>query len=124
MERLMRDHTRQVVGGVLVVVAAVVLLVGYANIRDETAVAIQMPYVLTGGIGALILTGLGMVVLRSQDDKAVLERLSQVEAVNEELRERVDYLTQLLEAALLPDEAEPKVTTRRQAAATSAPAPS
>jgi Cu/Ag efflux pump CusA len=124
MERLMRDHTRQVVGGVLIVVAAVVLLVGYANIRDETAVAIQMPYVLTGGIGALILTGLGMVILRSQDDKAVLERLNQVEAVNEELRERVDYLTQLLEAALLPDEAEPKVTTRRQATTASAPATS
>jgi Cu/Ag efflux pump CusA len=118
MERLMRDHTRQLVGVVLCAVALVVLLIGYANIRDETAVAIQMPYVLTGGIGALILTGLGMVILRSQDDKAILERLNQVEAVNDALRERIDYLTQLLEAALLPDEAEVKVSTRRQAATT------
>lgn len=105
MERLMRDHSRQLVGGVLCVVALVVLLIGYANIRDETQVAIQMPYVLTGGVGALILTGLGMIVLRSQDDKAILDRLGEVEATNDELRERVDYLTQLLEAALLPDQA-------------------
>lgn len=114
MERLLRDHTRQLVGGVLVVAALVVLLVGYGNIRDETQVAIQMPYVLTGGIGALLLTGLGMVVMRSQDDKAILDRLGEVEATNDELRERVDYLTQLLEAALLPDGAaarSPRVTT-------------
>ncbi|MGH9002911.1 MAG: hypothetical protein ACRDYV_07260 [Acidimicrobiia bacterium] len=110
MERLLRDHTRQLVGGALSVAALVVLLIGYANIRDEIHVAAQMPYVLTGGIGALILTGLGMVVLRSQDDKTVLDRMEVLEATNDELRERVDYLTQLLETALLPDD----VTTRSQ----------
>lgn len=109
MERLKRDHARQLIAGVLVVSALVVLVIGYANIRDEVQVAGQMPYVLTGGIGALILTGLGMVVLRSQDDKAVLDRLGVLEATNDELRERVDYLTQLLETALLPDD----VTTNR-----------
>lgn len=105
MERLLRDHSRQLVGGVMCVVALVVLLIGYANIRDEIQVAAQMPYVLTGGVGALLLAGLGMVVIRSQDDKAVLDRLGELETTNDELRERVDYLTQLLEAALLPDEA-------------------
>jgi hypothetical protein len=105
MERLLRDHTRQLVGGVLCLVALVALLIGYANIRDEIQVAVQMPYVLTGGVGALLLAGLGMVVIRSQDDKTILDRLGELEATNDELRERVDYLTQLLEAALLPDEA-------------------
>ncbi len=105
MERLLRDHSRQLVGGVMCVAALVVLLIGYANIRDEIQVAAQMPYVLTGGVGALLLAGLGMVVIRSQDDKAILDRLGELESTNDELRERVDYLTQLLEAALLPDEA-------------------
>ena len=117
MERLKRDHARQLVAGGLVVAALVVLVIGYANIRDEIQVAAQMPYVLTGGIGALILTGLGMVVLRSQDDKAVLDRLGVLEATNDELRERVDYLTQLLETALLPDDvttkAQPKMVSTR-----------
>ena len=48
MERLKRDHARQLVAGVLVVAALVVLTIGYANIRDEIQVAAQMPYVLTG----------------------------------------------------------------------------
>ena len=63
MERLKRDHTRQLIAGALVVAALVVLTIGYGNIRDEIQVAAQMPYVLTGGIGALILTGLPFAVL-------------------------------------------------------------
>lgn len=106
MERVLRDHSRQLAGGAFIALAVVVLLIGYANIRDEIAVAVQMPYVLTGGIGALILTGIGMLALRSQDDRSILTQLNSVEASNDELRERVDYLTQLLEAALLPDESD------------------
>jgi hypothetical protein len=87
-----------------VVAAVVVLVIGYIAIRDEIYVAIQMPYILIGGVGALLLAGLGMVVIRSQDDKAVLDRLAEVESTNYQLKERVDYLAQLLEAALLPDE--------------------
>ena len=34
MERLKRDHARQLVAGALVVAALVVLTIGYANIRD------------------------------------------------------------------------------------------
>jgi hypothetical protein len=104
MQRLAREHTRQLIGGGLVVAAVVVLVVGYIAIRDEIYVAIQMPYILIGGVGALLLGGLGMVVIRSQDDKAVLDRLAEVESTNYQLKERVDYLAQLLEAALLPDE--------------------
>jgi hypothetical protein len=125
MEHLQRDHARHLVPGGLVAAALVVLVIGYANIRDEIEVAAQMPYLLTGGIGALILTALSMMVLRSQGDKAVLDRLGLLEGTSDELRERVDYLTQLLEAALLPDDVPasaatpkpepPMVSTRRTA---------
>ena len=103
MERVLQDRSRLLVGGALVVIALVVLIVGYANIRDEIDVPAQMPYVLTAGVGSLILTGVGMVVMRSQEDRAILDRLGELETTNEDLRERLDYLTQLLEAALLPD---------------------
>ena len=112
MERFKRDHARQLIAGALGAAALVVLIIGYANLRDEIDVAAQMPYALTGGIGALILTGLGMVVLRSQDDKAVLDRLSVLEATNDELQERVDYVTQLLETAFLPDDVTATVEPR------------
>ena len=85
MDRLRRDHSRELVGAVLVVVALVALVIGYANIKDEAEVAIQLPYILTGGIGALVLTAV-------------------VESIGYDLRERVVYLNQLLEAGLLPDE--------------------
>jgi hypothetical protein len=104
MQRLAREHTRQLIGGALVVAAVVALLAGYVSIRDEIYVAVQMPYILIGGVGAVLLAGLGMVVIRSQDDKAILDRLGEVEATNDQLRERIDYLGQLLEAALLPDQ--------------------
>jgi len=104
MQRLAREHSRQVIGGALIVAALVVLIVGYIAIRDEIYVAVQMPYILLGGVGALMLTGLALVVIRSQDDRAILDRLAEVETTNSQLKERVDYLAQLLEAALLPDE--------------------
>jgi hypothetical protein len=103
MDRLRRQHGRELIGGALVIAALIAIAVGYANIRDEADVAIQMPYVLTGGIGAVVLAAVGVGVLRSQDDKAILDRLADVEGTNLEVKERVDYLTHLLETGLLPD---------------------
>jgi hypothetical protein len=103
MDRLRRQHGRELIGGALVIAALIAIAVGYANIRDEADVAIQLPYVLTGGIGAVVLAALGVGVLRSQDDKAILARLADVEATNLEVRDRVDHLTHLLETGLLPD---------------------
>jgi hypothetical protein len=106
IDRLRREHGREVVGVLLVIAAAVTLAVGYANIRDEIEVAIQLPYVLSSAIGAVILTVLGVGLLRSGDDQAILRRLTELEATNTELAERVGYLTQLLEVAILPDDAD------------------
>jgi hypothetical protein len=103
MQRFAREHSRQLIGGALVTAAVVALVAGYVAIRDEIYVAIQMPYILLGGVGALLLGGLGMVVIRSQDDRAVLDRLAEVESTSDQLRERVEYLSRLLEAALLPE---------------------
>ena len=105
MDRIRRQHGRELIGGALVVAALIAIAIGYANIRDEADVAIQLPYVLTGGIGAVVLAALGVGVLRSQDDKAILGRLADVESTNLEVKERVDYLTHLLETGLVPDEA-------------------
>jgi hypothetical protein len=104
MDRLRREHGRELVGAAFVVAAVTVMLIGYVNIRDEIQVAIQLPYILTGSIGAVILVAVGVAVLRSQDDKVILHRLAQLESTNAELSDRVGYLGQLLEIAILPDE--------------------
>jgi len=110
MDRLRREHGRELIGAALVIAALVAIAIGYANIRDEADVAIQLPYVLTGGIGAVVLAAVGVGVLRSQDDKAILDRLAEVEGTNLEVKERVDYLTHLLETGLLPDDSSVDVT--------------
>ena len=117
IDRLRREHGREVVGVLLVIAAVVTLAMGYANIRDEIEVAIQLPYVLSSAIGAVILTIVGVGLLRSGDDQAILRRLTELEATNSELAERVGYLTQLLEVAILPDDADAAAAAPAAAAA-------
>jgi hypothetical protein len=99
------------VAGITLLVAAVVVLgVGYASISDEVFVSIQLPYVLGGGVGALLCAGVGLVLVRSQDDIDNRRRLVDLEATHEVMAERfqslglqVEYVTQLLEAVLRDD---------------------
>jgi hypothetical protein len=122
IDRLRREHGREVVGIALVIAAAVTLAIGYANIRDEIEVAIQLPYVLSSGVGAVILTVLGVGLLRSSDDKAILRRMAELETTNSELAERVGYLTQLIEVAILPDDADAAAAATAGASAGATPA--
>jgi hypothetical protein len=99
-----------VAGAALLAVAVVVLGVGYASVADEIFVAVQLPYVLAGGVGALLCAGLGLVLLRSQEDSQTRNQLKELEIAHDEmserfeaLGERVEYVTQLLEAALLEE---------------------
>ena len=93
MKRLVRERGRLVAGVALLVAAVVVLGIGYASIADELFVSIQLPYVLAGGVGALLCAGVGLVLLRSQDDADTRARLGA----------QVEYVTALLEAVLRDD---------------------
>ena len=104
MDRLTSPLARLVLSIGCLVAGVVLLISAWSNIRDETSVAIQMPDILSGGVGALMLTVAAAVLFRSATDGLVRDRLGAVESTNQDLRERVDYLTQLLEAALLPDQ--------------------
>ncbi len=101
----LKDRTRLWLGLALVAAGMVVALIGYAGVRDESDTALQMPYLLSAGIGSIALIGLGLVGLRSHDDRMVFERIGEMERAVGALRESNGYLTQMLEAALLPDDA-------------------
>src|SRR5581483_10357713 len=49
MSQVRRNHAWYLAPGGLVVAALVVLVIGYARVRDEIQVAAQLPYLLTGG---------------------------------------------------------------------------
>jgi hypothetical protein len=114
VKRLVRERGRLVAGVALLVAAVVVLGIGYASISDEVFVSIQLPYVLAGGVGALLCAGVGLALVRSQDDIENRRRLVDLESAHEVMAERfqalglqVEYVTQLLEAALRDDAALP-----------------
>jgi len=107
MKRLLRDRGRWGLGVVLLVAAVVVLGIAYASVADEIVVAIQLPYILGGGVAALLCAGLGIVLLRSQEDADTRARLVALDNAHEAMSDRfealgvqVEYVTQLLEAAL------------------------
>lgn len=83
--------------GVLVVVGLVALIAGYVGIRGEADVALQLPYVLSGGIAGIFLLGLGAAtafaawsvdLTRSQGDviTSVRELREETMALADELR--------------------------------------
>jgi hypothetical protein len=101
-------------GVALLVVAAAVLGAGYASIRQEIFVSIQLPYVLGAGVGALLCAGVGLVLIRSQDDADHRARLSALQSAQDAMTDRfealgvqVEYVTQLLEAVLRDDAVAP-----------------
>jgi hypothetical protein len=125
MDRIRREHGRAILGAGFLIAAVVVLIVGYSSIRDEIYVAIQLPDVLWSGVGAVLLAVVGVALFRSDDERAILRRLAELEGTNSELAERVGYLTQLLELAILPDtdDVPAPAAAAADAAADSLPAP-
>ena len=117
MDRLRREYGRALLGAACLVASVVFLIVGYTSIRDEIYVAIMLPDVLWSGVGAVLLAVVGVGLLRSGDEAAILRRIDELEGTNHELAEKVGYLTQLLELAILPDEADVAIATPQQAAA-------
>ena len=114
MKRLVQQRGRMAAGVALLVVAAAVLGAGYASIRQEIFVSIQLPYVLGAGVGALLCAGVGLVLIRSQDDADHRARLSALQSAQDAMTDRfealgvqVEYVTQLLEAVLSDDAVAP-----------------
>ena len=100
----LRERTRMLLGLGLVAAGLLVALAGYLGVRNESDTALQMPFVMSAGISALLLLGLGLVALRSQDDRILLQRMETMERSLADMKESNEYLGHLLEAALLPDE--------------------
>ena len=114
MKRLLRERGRLAAGVALLVAAVVVLGIGYASIADEIFVSIQLPYILGTGVGALVCAGVGLVLLRSQEDVENRGRLVALQAAHDAMSDRfealgvqVEYVTQLLEAVLREDTVAP-----------------
>jgi hypothetical protein len=63
MDERATDYLLRVAAGVLTAAGVVVVLAGYLQLRDESDVELQLPYLMSAGIGGLVLVGLGALAL-------------------------------------------------------------
>ena len=73
-----------------------VLIFGWWKISQESIVALQIPYLISGGIGGVLLLGMGGILLVSHDLRLDNRRL---EAIEESIAELRDVLLLDLEAS-------------------------
>lgn len=71
--------TRPVVGWILIALGAVAILIGYLGVSREPLVAKQIPYLVSGGIGGMVLVAVGAFFLGTEDLRKQLSRLDHIE---------------------------------------------
>lgn len=74
-----------IAAGVMVGAGALAELLGYSSIRDEADPVLQLPYLMSGGIGGVFLLGLGATL-------AAVAWAMRHQMWQRELEERLDYL--------------------------------
>jgi len=83
--RWVGSATRPVVGWALIVLGGILVTAGYFGVSRESLVAKQLPYLVSGGIGGMVLIAIGAFFLGTEDLRKDLRRLDRVEAMVEEL---------------------------------------
>jgi Kef-type K+ transport system membrane component KefB len=97
VERIKQIDRRQLLGWVLIVAAAVVGVIGWIGVSGRDVEALQLPFLASGGVGALFLTAVGAALLISSDVRADRERAGRLEAQVLELQDLVRELSERLE---------------------------
>ncbi len=98
--------TRPVVGWVLAALGALFILLGYLGVAHEALVAKQIPYLVSGGIGGMVLVAVGAFLLGTDDVRKQLEKVEKLEAMVGDLHKTllVPAGTQVTEGGLLTDD--------------------
>ena len=63
MDDRLTDFGMKALAAALTIAGLVAVLVGYLGVRDESHIELQLPYLISGGLGGLVLMGLGALVL-------------------------------------------------------------
>jgi hypothetical protein len=106
--------TRPWLGWLLIAAGALLILLGYLGVSRESIVEKQLPYLISGGIGGVLLCVLGAYVLGTEELRKDSGRLDRLEQMVEELHGA------LLTRPDAPGNEEPAAPARRRAAKRSA----
>ena len=79
VQEQMMTRWRATLGWVLVLAGGLAVLLAWWQVRDLPDVALQMPYLISGGLGGALLMALGGALMLSQDFRDDKERMSALE---------------------------------------------
>lgn len=77
--------TRPTMGWVLMALGAMFIIVGYFGVAHEAVVAKQLPYLVSGGIGGMVLVAVGAFLLGTDDVRRQLSKVEHLEEMVAEL---------------------------------------
>lgn len=99
---------RLLLGWILIGVAVVMLIVGWIGVSANPAVAVQLSYFFSGGLGGLLAGIVGIGLLVSDDIRRDRARMGKLEATILEMREvmlaQAEVLRRLEHAAREPED--------------------
>jgi hypothetical protein len=88
MDRRQTDFLLKLAAGALTVAGVVVVLVGYLGVRNHDDLVLQLPYVVSGGLGGLGLIGLGALALLQYQSRVHAAVVASLTAELDDWKER------------------------------------
>ena len=72
------EYLLRLAAGLLTAAGVVSVLIGYLQLRDESYVVLQLPYLMSAGVGGLVLVGLGALALIQYQMRVQARRYAEV----------------------------------------------
>jgi hypothetical protein len=88
MDDRLTDFSMKALAAALTVAGLVAVLVGYLGVRDESHIELQLPYLISGGLGGLVLLGLGALVLIQYQMRVQARRFAEMTDTLDEWKEQ------------------------------------
>jgi len=88
MDDRLSDFGLKALAAGLTVAGLIAVLVGYLGVRDESHIELQLPYLISGGLGGLVLMGLGALVLIQYQMRIQARRFAEMTDTLDEWKEQ------------------------------------
>jgi len=100
MDDRLTDFSMKALAAALTIAGLVAVLVGYLGVRDESHIELQLPYLISGGLGGLVLMGLGALVLIQYQMRIQARRFAEMtDSLDEWKEQAIAELRTFLEGA-------------------------
>jgi hypothetical protein len=102
MDDRLTDFGMKSLAAALTIAGLIAVLVGYLGVRDESHIELQLPYLISGGLGGLVLMGLGALMLIQYQMRIQARRFAEMTDTLDEWKEQaIAELRTFLEGATI-----------------------